>query len=156
MQAELLGTEISSCWASKLKRIEDSWYVRNEYVQNFELWNNYEIMGQFLLTFFVATFWTIFWSLNPLFGLDCNKTFSSFGHMKATLDSWINIGLCLLIFGLFSRGYVPYYRGWCIFVFKNIRYLMLWRMPILRAMLNVFAKCSRDYVYSRGYVYSRV
>ena len=25
-----------------------------------------------------------------------------------TLDSGINIGVCLLIFGLFSRGYVPY------------------------------------------------
>ena len=41
-------------------------------------------------------------------------------------------------------------------IFQNILYLMVWGMPILRAMLNVFAKCSRGHVYSRGYVYSRV
>ena len=35
-----------------------------------------------------------------------------------TLDSGINIGLRLLIFGLCSRGYVPYYRGYCIFFSK--------------------------------------
>jgi hypothetical protein len=29
-------------------------------------------------------------------------------------------------------------------------------MPILRAMLNIFAKCSMGYIYYRGYVYSRV
>ena len=28
--------------------------------------------------------------------------------LYTTLDSGINIGLCLLIFGLFSRGYIPY------------------------------------------------
>ena len=33
--------------------------------------------------------------------------------------------------------------------FQNIHYLMVWGMPILRAMLNIFAKCSRGYVYSR-------
>ena len=41
-------------------------------------------------------------------------------------------------------------------VFQNIRYFMVWGMPILRATLNIFAKCSRGYIYSRGYVYSRV
>ena len=33
---------------------------------------------------------------------------------------------------------------------------MVWRMPILRATLNFFTKCSRGYVYFRGYIYSRV
>ena len=40
--------------------------------------------------------------------------------------------------------------------FQNIRLLMVWGMPILGAMLNILAKCSRSYVYSRDYVYSRV
>ena len=30
------------------------------------------------------------------------------GILQGTLNSAINIGVCLLIFGLFSRGYVPY------------------------------------------------
>ena len=29
---------------------------------------------------------------------------------ETTLDSGINIGVRLLVFGLFSRGYVPYQR----------------------------------------------
>jgi hypothetical protein len=40
--------------------------------------------------------------------------------------------------------------------FFNIRYLMVLGMPILRATLKIFAKCSMGYVYSRDYVYSRV
>ena len=40
--------------------------------------------------------------------------------------------------------------------FQNICYFMVWGMPILRATLNIFAKSSRGYVYSGGYVYSRV
>ena len=28
---------------------------------------------------------------------------------------------------------------------------MVWGMPILRATLNIFARCSRGYVYSGGY-----
>ena len=71
---------------------------------------------------------------------------------QPTLDSGINIGLH---FWTFSRGYVPYYRFGIKMVmhifFQNIRYLMLWGMPILRAMLNVLAKCSRGYVCFRGY-----
>ena len=42
------------------------------------------------------------------------------------------------------------------FFFQNIRYLMLWGMPLLMATLNVFAKCSRGYIYSLGYFYFRV
>jgi hypothetical protein len=42
------------------------------------------------------------------------------------------------------------------YFFQNIRYFMVWGMPILRATLNIFAKCSMGYVYSRGYIYSRV
>jgi len=34
--------------------------------------------------------------------------------------------------------------------FQNIRYLMELGMPILRATLNIFAKYSRGYVYSRA------
>ena len=40
-------------------------------------------------------------------------------------------------------------------LFQNICYFMVWGMPILRAMLNIFAKCSRGYVFFRGYIYSR-
>ena len=40
--------------------------------------------------------------------------------------------------------------------FQNIRYSMVWGMPIWRATLNIFAKSSVGYVYSRGFVYSRV
>ena len=40
--------------------------------------------------------------------------------------------------------------------FQNIRYFMVWGMPILRTTLNIFAKCFMGYIYSRGYVYSRV
>ena len=36
--------------------------------------------------------------------------------------------------------------------FSNIHYLMLGMMPILRTTLNIFAKCSRGYVYSRGFI----
>ena len=72
-----------------------------------------------------------------------------------TLDSGINIGVRLLIFWLFSRGYILIREGNAYF-FQNVRYLMVLGMPILRATLNIFAKCSRSYVYSRGYVYSKV
>ena len=41
-------------------------------------------------------------------------------------------------------------------IFQNIRFLLVWGMPILEAMLNIIAKFSRGYVYSRGYIYSRV
>jgi hypothetical protein len=33
---------------------------------------------------------------------------------------------------------------------------MVWGMPILEATIDIFDKCSRGYVYSKGYVYSRV
>ena len=47
-------------------------------------------------------------------------------------------------------------EGNAFFFFQNIICLMLWGIPILRATLNVFAKCSRGCLYFRGYVYSRV
>ena len=101
----------------------------------------------------------------------------------STLDSGINIGVRLLIYGIFSMGYVLNKEGNPLkkseimlfnvvgyifsgtmfliregnaYFFQDILCLMIWGMPILRATLNVFAKCSRSYVYSRGYFYSRV
>ena len=54
----------------------------------------------------------------------------------------------LINFWTFSRGYVLI-RENNAYLFQNIHYLMVWEMPILRATFNIFAKCSRGYVYSR-------
>ena len=55
----------------------------------------------------------------------------------------------------YFKGYAKENAGkWYVMniFFSNIHYLMLWMMPILRTTLNIFAKCSRGYVYSRGFI----
>jgi len=73
-----------------------------------------------------------------------------------TLDSGINIGVRLLIFGFFFRGLRPYSREWSIKESLKFCYLMKWDMFFQEAMFIVFPKCSRGYLYSRGYAYFRV
>ena len=86
---------------------------------------------------------------------------------KSTLDSVINIGVRLLILGIFSSGYMLIKGGRFInFLIFLIYFFLLFSFGYVLenqiichfkgAMLIVFAKCSRRYVYSRGYVYSGV
>ena len=53
------------------------------------------------------------------------------------------------------KGFNNYELDTHIF-FETVCYFMVWRMPFLSAMLNIFAKCSMGHICSRGYVYSRV
>ena len=74
---------------------------------------------------------------------------------QPTLDSRINIEVRLLRFGFFSRGTSLFKR---VIHKKSPKfcYLMKWDMFFQGATFIVIPKCSRGYVYSRGYAYSRV
>ena len=64
---------------------------------------------------------------------------------KTTLDSGINIGVRLLFFALFSRGYTFLIReGNAYFFSKYPLFGGTMGDAILKATLNIFAKCSRD------------
>ena len=56
----------------------------------------------------------------------------------------------LINFWTFFQGLCSLLERVMHFFFQNILHLMVWGMPILRATLNVFARCSRGFVYSRG------
>ena len=58
----------------------------------------------------------------------------------------------LINFWTFFQGLCSLLQRVMNIFFSNIHYLMLWMMPILRTTLNIFAKCSRGYVYSRGFI----
>ena len=57
----------------------------------------------------------------------------------------------LINFGTFFQGLCSLLERAMYIFFQNILCLMVWGMPISRATLNIFAKCSVGYVYSRGY-----
>jgi hypothetical protein len=58
----------------------------------------------------------------------------------------------LINFWTFFQGLCSLLQRVMNIFISNIHYLMLWMMPILRTTLNIFAKCSRGYVYSRGFI----
>jgi hypothetical protein len=69
-----------------------------------------------------------------------------------TLDSGINVGVCLLIFGLFSSGYVLIKGGTFINFF--IFYLFITFFPsAMYKKIKLSVILRGGYAYSRGYVY---
>ena len=76
-----------------------------------------------------------------------------------TLDSGINIALCILIFGLLSEVmFLLIFTIFFIFVLYLSPIDVIWGVGCAysRVYFIVFAKYSMAYVYSRSYVYSGV
>ena len=48
------------------------------------------------------------YSIGPIHQVSYNKNVCCGSNHLVTLDSGIHIGVCLLIFGLFSSGYIPH------------------------------------------------
>ena len=75
---------------------------------------------------------------------------------SCTLDSGINVGVRLLIFGLFSRGYVLIKGGTFInfFNFLSFKYFFFTFFPsAMYKKIKLFVILRGGYAYSRGYVY---
>ena len=74
-----------------------------------------------------------------------------------TLDSGINVGVRLLIFGLFSSGYVLIKGGTFInffFIFLSFKYLFFTFFPsAMYKKIKLSVILRGGYAYSRGYVY---
>ena len=73
-----------------------------------------------------------------------------------TLDSGINVGVRLLIFGLFSSGYVLIKGGTFInfFIFLFFKYLFFIFFPsAMYKKIKLLVILRGGYAYSRGYVY---
>ena len=66
---------------------------------------------------------------------------SMFPVIGYTLDSGINVGVRLLIFRLFSSGYL---------LIKLLFSILSNYLLFQGAMFIVFSKCSKGYIYSRG------
>ena len=114
-------------------------------------------MHIFLRNFcFLQNFWEIFEFLNFFFAKD-------------TLDSGINVGVRLLIFGIFSSGYVLIKGGmfinFFIFYFISLTAILSGLRNCFFFLLNIFFPSAvykkikisvilrGGYAYSRGYVY---
>ena len=75
--------------------------------------------------------------------------------MHLTLGSGINVGVCLLIFGLFSSGYVLIKGGTFInfFIFYLFNIFLTFFPSAMYKKIKLSVILRGGYAYSRGYVY---